>query len=503
MSFPEGFLWGGATAANQYEGGYAADGKGMCVQDYVTAGAHGVPRRIYAQNDAGDEITITQGQFMPKGYHPIFKEGIYYPSHNATDFYHHYKEDIALMAEMGFKTCRMSIAWTRIFPNGDEEEPNEAGLKFYDEVIDELLAHNIEPTITIMHFDMPVYLAETYGGWGSRKLIDFYLHFAEVLFTRYKDKVKYWITVNEINVLNGYWTLGLKTDRMPQDNEGLLPTTIELSKEEAGAKFQAIHHILVAAAKANKLGHSINPDFKIGLMLALSGIYPMSCHPDDVFGAYDFRRRALMYSDVAVRGYYPSYVKSIFKENDFELQMEEGDEEILRESPAEFLALSYYRTTAFDHKAGTAVTTGGQQASPNPYLKSTPWGWPIDPQGLRFVLNELYDRYQKPLYIVENGMGDVDVVEEDGSIHDEGRIDYLRAHVAEVKKAIEIDGVEVMGYTPWGWIDVVSAGTGEMKKRYGFVYVDLDDQGKGSFERKKKDSFDWYKKVIASNGEEL
>ena len=260
---------------------------------------------------------------------------------------------------------------------------------------------------------------------------------------------------------------------------------------------------MVASSLANKVGHEINPDFKIGCMLALSGIYPMTCHPDDVFGAYDFRRRALLFADVMMRGYYPAYAKGIFEEYDFELQMEPGDEAILKQYPSEFLAFSYYRTTAFDHNAEVTVTTGGQQASKNPYLEVTPWGWPIDPKGLRYVLNELYDRYQKPLWIVENGMGNIDTVEADGSIDDDYRIQYLADHIKEMKTAIEKDGIDLMGYTPWGWIDLVSAGTGEMKKRYGFVYVDMDDQGNGTLKRTKKKSFYWYKKVIASNGEDL
>ncbi|MGM9961361.1 MAG: glycoside hydrolase family 1 protein [Allobaculum sp.] len=500
MSFPSDFLWGGATAANQYEGGWKEGGRGIAVHDLMTDGNQENPRRIYCQNDQGEECTIQQGECIPPGYHGILKEGYYYPSHQATDFYHHYKEDIALMAEIGFKTYRLSISWTRVFPNGDDEKPNEEGLKFYDAVIDELLKYNITPLVTILHFDMPIHLATEYGGWKDRRLIDFYLRFATTLFKRWKDKVKYWITVDEINVLGGYWTLGLSSVHRKtkgNSNQGETPM------EDAGIKLQAIHYMLVASAMANKIAREINPDFMLGTMCALSGIYPATCHPEDVWGAYEFRRKALMFCDVTMRGAYPNYAQSIFDNYNMQLVMEEGDEEILRENPSDYLAFSYYRTTAFDRFSPNTTTTGGQQAGPNPYLKKTPWGWPVDPKGLRFVLNELYDRYQKPLFVVENGMGNIDIVEEDGSIHDNERIEYLAEHIAEMKKAVEIDRVPVLGYTPWGCIDIVSAGTGEMKKRYGFVYVDLDDKGNGTLKRIRKDSFYWYHNVIKTNGEDL
>ena len=499
MSFPKNFLWGGATAANQYEGGWQEGGRGIAVHDLLTNGTKDDPRRIYCQNDQGEETTIQMGECIPFGYKGVLKEGYYYPSHQATDFYHHYKEDIALMAEMGFKTYRLSISWTRIFPNGDDDTPNKEGLKFYDNVIDELKKYNIEPLVTILHFDMPLNLAIKYGGWINRKLIDFYLKFAKVLFERWKDKVKYWITVNEINVLGGYWTLGLASNNRKSgkhSNQGETPL------KDAGIKFQSIHHMLVASAMANKIAREINPNFMLGTMCALSGIYPATCHPDDVFGAYEFRRKALMFSDVTCRGYYPNYAQSIFDEYGFTLKMEPGDEKWLKENTSDYLAFSYYRTTAYDRFSPNTTTTGGQQASPNPYLEKTAWGWPIDPEGLRFVLNELYDRYQKPLFIVENGMGSEDIIEKDG-IHDDYRISYIRDHIKEMKKAVEIDKVDLLGYTTWGCIDIVSAGTGEMKKRYGFVYVDLDDLGNGSLKRIKKDSFYWYKKVIESNGEIL
>lgn len=500
--FPKDFFWGGATAANQYEGGYQEGGRGLAASDLITSGNYETARKIYYQMPNGEEGAITLGESLPAGAKPILKEDQFYPSHVATDFYHHYKEDIALMAELGMNCYRMSIAWTRIFPNGDDAEPNEEGLKFYDDVFDELLKHNIEPIVTILHFDMPLTLAEKYGGWTNRKLIDFYLNYCEVLFTRYKSKVKYWITINEINVLGGFWTLGTYKENKPnKEIEGpVIPTTY--LPDEAVEKYQALHHLMVASSKANKLGHSINPENKIGCMLALSGIYPKTCHPDDVFGSYLFRRRALLFSDVMMRGYYPAYAESIFEEYDFELKVEPGDLEILKEHPSDFMSFSYYRTTVFDKDAATTTTTGGQQGQENPYLEKTPWGWPIDPKGFRFVINELYDRYQKPLMCVENGLGNIDTLE-DGEVHDDYRIEYIRDHILAMRDAVTIDGVDLIGYTPWGWIDLVSAGTGEMKKRYGFVYVDADDFGKGSFKRIKKDSFYWYQKAIQSNGTEL
>ncbi len=499
MSFPEKFLWGSATAANQYEGGWQEDGRGPAVHDFLTDGTKDEPRVIWCKNNNNDIISIQAGECIPSGFHPFLKKDAYYPSHIATDFYHHYKEDIALMKEMGFKVFRLSISWTRIFPNGDDEQPNEKGLLFYDDVIDELKKNGIEPLVTILHFDMPLHLAEKYGGWINRNLITFYLKYAQTLFERWKSKVTYWITVNEINVLGGYWTLGLSSENR---KTGTYSNQGETPMEDAGIKLQSIHHLLVASALANQAARKINPNFMLGTMCALSGIYPMTCHPNDVFGAYEFRRKALMFSDVTMRGSYPNYAQSIFDEYKYSLKMESEDAEILRNNPSDFLAFSYYRTTAFDRNAVNTTTTGGQQASSNPYLAKTPWGWPIDSTGLRFVLNELYDRYQKPLFIVENGMGNIDVIE-NGKIHDNYRIDYLRKHIKEMKKAIEIDHVPVLGYTTWAAVDIVSAGTGEMKKRYGFVFVDLDDKGKGSLHRIKKDSFYWYQKVISTNGENL
>ncbi|WP_282805696.1 glycoside hydrolase family 1 protein [Lactobacillus isalae] len=498
--FPQNFLWGGATAANQYEGGYDEDGRGLSVGDFLTNGDYTHPRRIYYNKEDGSNGYIVEGEGLPQGATPVFKDDCYYPSHKATDFYHHYKEDIKLMARMGFKTFRFSISWTRIFPNGDENTPNEKGLKFYDRVIDELNKYNIEPLVTLLHFDMPVHLAQKYGGWKNRKLIDFYDKYAETCFHRWKNKVKYWITVNEINVLGGYWTLGTFSAEKKisaNANQGEIPTA------DAGIKLQALHNLMVAVSKAKGIGKKINPNFKIGVMLALSGIYPATCKPDDVMGAYQFRRKALMFSDVLMRGSYPNYAQSIFDEYHFQLKQDKSDKKILADNTADFLAFSYYRSTIYRSNQKQLTTTGGQQGASNPYLDKTSWGWPIDPEGLRFVLNELFDRYQKPLFIVENGIGERETLEENHIVHDKDRISFMRDHIKEIKKAVLIDRIPVIGYTPWGCIDLVSAGTGEMDKRYGLVYVDMDNLGYGSLKRYPKDSFYWYKNVIASNGKDL
>ena len=483
---PEHFLWGGATAANQYEGGYNEGGRGLSTSDFMTDGSHQEPRKISVILKDGTKALFKRNESLPEGSVGYIDENIYYPSHRAVDFYHHYKEDLALFAEMGFKTYRLSLSWSRIFPNGgiEDEVPNEAGLKFYEDVFLECKKHKIEPLVTIYHFEMPTYLAIHFDGWYGRETLACYLKLCEVVFNRYKDLVKYWIPVNEINVLDGYGMLGCRST-------------------DAIVRYQALHHLFVANALANKLAHEINPENKMGSMLALSGLYPADCQPDNVLGTLQFRRRALFFSDVMVRGYYPSYSKTMLEDLGVEIKKAPLDETLIRENPSDFLGFSYYRTTVYHTGVVQRTNTGGQMGDKNPYLKETPWGWPIDPVGLRTVLNELYDRYQKPLFIVENGMGMNDVVEEDGSINDDYRIDYLRDHVSEMKKAVCLDGVDLMGYTPWGCIDLVSAGTGEMKKRYGFIYVDMDDKGNGTLKRLKKKSFYWYKQVIASNGEEL
>ena len=474
MSFKEGFLWGGATAANQCEGGYLEGGRGLSTVDVVPAGK--------------DRFPIALGE---KKMLKCDSEH-YYPSHEAIDMYHNFKEDIRLFAEMGFKCYRLSIAWSRIFPKGDETTPNEEGLKFYDEVFDECIKYGIEPLVTICHFDVPMHLVETIGSWKSREMIGHFTKYCEVLFKRYKNKVKYWLTFNEINMLL----------HLPFMGAGIL---FEEGENKEEVKYQAAHHELVASAMATKIGHEINPEFKIGCMLAGGNNYANTCNPKDVWKSMEMDRENYFFIDVQSRGEYPSYAKKMMERKGINIKMEDEDEKILKDNTVDFISFSYYssRLTSADPEVNK-LTEGNVFATlKNQYLKASEWGWQIDPLGLRITLNSLFDRYQKPLFIVENGLGAVDTVEEDGSINDDYRIEYLREHIKAMKDAVEQDGVDLMGYTPWGCIDLISASTGEMKKRYGFIYVDKDNEGNGTLKRSKKKSFHWYKKVIESNGEEL
>ncbi|EUJ20614.1 glycosyl hydrolase [Listeria grandensis FSL F6-0971] len=471
--FPEGFLWGGAVAANQCEGAYLEDGKGLSPVDVLPA----------VEGGRWDAV-MNPTKALETKYD-------YYPSHESIDFYHRYKEDIALFAEMGFKSFRLSISWPRIFPNGDDATPNEAGLEFYDRVFDECAKYGIEPVVTINHFDTPVELFKKYGGWKNRKCIDFYMNFCEVIFNRYKGKVKYWMTFNEINMILHLPFFG-----------GGMDVNGEANPEEA--KYQAAHHQLVASAMATKLAHEIDPENQVGCMLAAGSTYAFSCDPKDVWKAMQADREGYFFIDVQARGYYPSYSKRFFKEHNINLVMEDGDLDVLKNHTVDYVAFSYYssRLTSADPEVMKETEGNVFATLRNPNLEASEWGWQIDPLGLRITMNAIYDRYQKPLFVVENGLGAVDTVEADGSINDDYRIDYMREHVREMGEAIE-DGVDLIGYTPWGCIDLVSAGSGEMKKRYGFIYVDRDNEGKGTLDRSKKKSFHWYKKVIESNGSDL
>ncbi|MHC5248948.1 glycoside hydrolase family 1 protein [Enterococcus sp. LJL120] len=485
MGFPKNFLWGGATAANQYEGGYLSGGKEPSTLDAITGGSHTEPRRITFKTKEGQLESVTREHRLPEGAVGYIDPDLYYPSHVATDFYHHYKEDIALFAEMGFKCFRLSINWSRICPKGTDEV-NEEGLAFYDAVFDELKKHNIEPVVTINHFDIPMYLADNLDGWSNRKVIDYFLFFCETIFKRYKNKVKYWMTFNEINFLRSWTQIGI------HDN----------SKQ---AKFQAAHHLFVASGKAVQLGHEINPEFQIGMMVAYIPSYPMSSRPEDVLEALQFNRDQEFYIDVQVKGYYPAHKLKEFERENIIIEKAPGDDEIIANGTVDYIGFSYYMSTVSSANPENVKFVGGNQmpAVKNPYLAESEWGWAVDPLGLRISLSKLYDRYHIPLFVVENGFGAVDVVEADGSINDDYRIDYFQKHVAAMKDAIDLDGVDLIGYTPWGCIDLVSAGTGEMKKRYGFIYVDLDDNGHGSLARSRKKSFTWYQEVIASNGEKI
>ena len=466
MTFPANFLWGGAVAANQCEGAYDEDGKGWSTQDLAPKGVVGA----ITDHPTEDNLKL---------------KGI--------DFYHRYREDIAMFAEMGFSVFRFSIAWSRIFPNGDEETPNEAGLAFYDQLIDECRRHGMEPLVTLSHYETPYHLAKTYDGWCSRKMIGFFKRYVNTVMERYKGKVHYCLTFNEINSIlhNPYLSGGILTPRE------------QLSKSDL---YQAIHHELVASALVTKMAHEIDPDNKVGCMVIGIPSYPLTPNPDDVIANMEQDRHNLYFTDVQARGAYPKYLNRYFKENGIQIQMEEGDEEILKNS-VDFISFSYYMSTC-----GCADPDAHPQAAgniipgvANPYLRSSQWGWQIDPKGLRYLLNQFYDRYQKPLFIVENGLGARDeLIEKDGvlTVEDDYRIEYMREHLLQVEEAIE-DGVEVLGYTSWGCIDLVSASTAQMSKRYGFIYVDRNDDGSGTMARYRKKSFYWYRDVIASNGASL
>ena len=477
MAFPKGFLWGGACAANQFEGAWDVDGKGPSVPDMCTNGSHTTPKWVTT----------------------AIRPDKLYPSHEAIDFYHHYEGDIALFAEMGFKVFRTSINWTRIYPTGEEETPNEAGLAFYDKVFDCCKKYGIEPLVTISHYELPYALVEKYNGWADRRLVDCYVRYCKTIFERYKDKVKYWLTFNEINMgalpAGNLMALGLV-----QGYEG--PRTGIPDNE--GLRFQALHHQFVASAKAVAFAHEHYPQFQMGDMNIFAAFYPLTCDPDDVLACQQRNQMVNWFcSDIQVRGEYPHYARRYFAERGIEIKTEPGDEEILRKGTVDFYTFSYYMSNCITtHETGAQVSGNGLGGEKNPYLKASDWGWQIDPKGLRWSLNEIYDRYRIPLMVVENGLGAFDKLEADGTIHDPYRIDYLRQHIQQMAEAVK-DGVDLRGYTTWGPIDLVSAGTGEMAKRYGFIYVDKYDDGTGDLTRRRKDSFYWYKKVIATNGEDL
>ncbi|PFO00936.1 6-phospho-beta-glucosidase [Bacillus sp. AFS076308] len=473
--FPEGFLWGGATAANQLEGASQEGGKGLNLADVLPGGK------------------VRLELLMKPGFNYEIDESKYhYPNHEAIDFYHRYKEDIALFAEMGFKVFRMSIAWSRIFPRGDEETPNEEGLAFYDRVFDALHKHGIEPVVTISHYETPLHLIKEYGAWKNRKLIGFFERYARTVFDRYKNKVKYWMTFNEINGATHFPLFGL----------GFSASSEEARLQES---FQGLHHQFVASALAVKIGHEIIPGSQIGCMLVYAPVYAFDSNPENVIHALKEEQIFNYYcGDVQVRGEYPAFAERYFKENGIKLDIQDGDLEIIKEGTVDYIGFSYYMSRTEKKEKTNEESSSGNIIGgvKNPFLKASDWGWEIDPEGLRISLNKLYDRYQVPLFIVENGLGAIDKVEADGAINDDYRIDYLRDHIKAMGEAIE-DGVNLIGYTPWGCIDLVSASTGEMSKRYGFIYVDRHDDGSGTLERSRKKSFFWYKDVIATNGEQL
>ena len=483
MSFPKGFFWGGAVAANQVEGAWNVDGKGPSVADVATYKPHTDVKDYKAHMAMNDEM-IAAAMADPSDAD--------YPKRRGIDFYHHYKEDLALFAEMGFTMLRVSIAWTRIFPTGEEAEPNEKGLQFYEDLFTEMRRLGIEPLVTLSHYEMPLALATKYNGWVDRRVIDCFTKFCHVCFVRYKDLVKYWLTFNEVDsiIRHPFTTAGIIPSRVPEDK--LVETC-----------YQALHHQLVASALVVKDCHEIIPGSQVGCMLTKLTTYARTCAPDDELATQAKNLENLFYADVQVWGEYPRLILKMFERKGIAIHTEPGDAAILKAGCVDFVSCSYYMTMTESVDPNAERTPGNTVLGvKNPYLPSSDWGWQIDPKGLRYSLIELYDRYRKPLMVVENGIGAKDTVEADGSIHDPYRIEYFRQHISEMGKAID-EGVEMWGYTSWAPIDLISASTNQMSKRYGFIYVDQDDEGHGTLARSRKDSFYWYKKVIASNGEDL
>lgn len=479
--FPDNFLWGGATSAHQYEGG--RDEGGLSVPDMMSGGSRTAPRHITS--------TI-----RPE-YH--------YPTEEAVDFYHRYKEDIALYAEMGFKVFRMSINWARLFPTGEESDPNPKGIEFYHSVFRELKKYGIEPLVTLSHYELPYALARKYGGWASRKIIPLFLHYCETVFNEYKGEVRYWLTFNEINILlmSAYGNINGGGILPPGDDvEVGTAVKVDESWDDPQKRYNALHYQLVASAEAVQMAHRIDPGNQVGCMILGRVAYPYTCKPEDVLKAQQVMRKANYYSaDVQVRGAYPSFAKRLWKQEGVSLEVSAEDAETLKKGVVDFVTFSYYSSTTATDNPNVPIAAGNMMRGPaNPYLESSAWGWTIDPDGLRYYLNEMYDRYQLPMMVVENGLGAEDKVEADGSIHDPYRIDYMREHIRAMAEAIE-DGVDLMGYTVWGCTDLVSASTGEMAKRYGLIYVNKYDDGTGDLSRQRKDSFFWYEKVIETNGE--
>lgn len=487
--FPKDFLWGGATAANQFEGAWDVDGKGVSTSDCCTRGSLTSVRHVTYQTEDGQvESKIMFGLDAPKGAKFGAFDGYDYPSHEGIDFYHHYKEDIALFAEMGFKTFRMSINWTRIFPIGDDEQPNEKGLQFYEDVFKELKKYGIEPLVTLSHYETPIALTNKWNAWADRRTIDCFVRYAKTCFERYNGLVKYWLTFNEINCISfgGFMAAGV-------------------ASRDALMIANATRNQLLASALAVQEAHKVNPDMMVGNMIGYGASYPYTCNPEDVLKQRKAQYNVDFYSDVQARGYYPNYKLKEYERANLDFELTKEDQEILANGTVDFITFSYYMSNCVSADPEVLANQKGNMLMgvKNPYLTESEWGWQIDPVGLRISLNDFYTKYRKPLMVVENGLGARDIVTEDGQIHDDYRIDYLRAHIEQMDKAINEDGVDLIGYTPWGCIDLVSASTGEMAKRYGFIYVDLQDDGTGDGKRMKKDSFYWYKKVIASNGADL
>ncbi|MBU8695300.1 glycoside hydrolase family 1 protein [Bacillus pumilus] len=480
--FSDNFLWGGATAANQIEGAYLEGGKGLSTSDFA---AYKDPYEKGKVNNFTFDVSSAE----LKRYKEQPDE-FDFPKRRGIDFYHRYEEDIALFAEMGFKVFRLSISWARIFPTGLEDKPNEEGLAFYDQVFDECAKYGIEPLVTMSHYEMPITLTEKYNGWMSRELVPLFEKYARAILERYKDKVKYWITFNEMNMnLNSLYT-----------GAGILEDLVD---HKLQAAYQASHHQFIASALTVKAAKEIIPNVQIGCMINQIEAYAKTTKPEDQLQAVKSNQLNMFYPDVQARGEYPTYMVKYFADNDIKLDIEEQDEQILKEGIVDFVAISYYMSHVAEAREDAAELAGTFDSPiKNEHLELSQWDWPIDPMGLRISLIKLYDRYQKPLFVCENGLGARDTLTSDGEIHDDYRIDYLKQHIEQMKEAVK-EGVDLMGYTPWGCIDLISCGTSQMSKRYGLIYVDQDDRGNGTLNRYRKDSFYWYKNVIATNGEDL
>ncbi|MCU4716175.1 family 1 glycosylhydrolase [Bacillus cereus] len=475
MKLKDTFLWGGSIAAHQCEGAWNEDGKGVAIMDLVTTGSYEQPREI----------------------HKNIQKDKRYPSHKGIDFYHRYKEDIALFAEMGFKALRISVDWSRIYPNGDDAEPNQAGIQFYQNLVDELLKNKIEPIVTLYHFEMPINLVQKYGSWTNRKVIDFYIKFCRTMFESLKGKVKYWVTFNEMNHID------------PQTKASDIFTYIiaGLKFSELKDKAQTLatigYNMTLAGCKAVKLGHDIEPSNQVGCVFGIEPVYPIDCNPINVMNAFKQMDRDFYQIDAMCNGTFPTYKIKEYENQGIVLNISESDKETFNQGKLDFIGMNYYASSVAEYEGadeGKSALFGGLQ---NPFLEASKWGWTIDPIGLRYLLNYTYRKYELPIIITENGFGAVDEISSDGNILDDYRIEYLSKHIKELKKAVEIDQVECFGYLTWAPIDLVSATTGQMSKRYGFIYIDLDDEGNGTFERKRKKSFDWFSRVIQTNGEDL
>lgn len=489
MAFPKNFYWGGSLAANQCEGAYLEDGKGLSSSDVCTRGHRPAMKEFtYEVDGKVCHSSFFRTAQVPEGAKFGCFEGFDYPSQVASDFYHHYKEDLAMMAEMGFKMLRLSINWPRIYPNGDDPEPNEAGLKFYDDLFDEMKKVGIEPLVTLSHYEVPLSMCNRFNSFASRKAIDCFTRYATTVFERYKGKVKYWLTFNEMNSVT----------IVPWMNTGVIIRTPQDLAETS-------RNILVAAAKAVKIGHEIDPENQIGCMMGYHPTYADTCRPDDVLAAWKEMEHNYFYSDVQVFGEYPKYQLQAYAREGITLELTEEDRAALREGTVDFVSFSYYMSAVASGDPEKLATVAGNisRSLPNPHLERSEWGWQIDPVGFRVALDYIYYRYRKPLMVVENGLGAQDTLTEDGQIHDNYRIQYLHDHIAEMEKAVNEDGVDLVAYCPWTAMDLVSASSAELAKRYGFIYVNYHDDGTGDGKRYRKDSFYWYKKVIASNGGDL